>query len=334
MGLPGRGRPAAGSHGGRNDPACRPVVDGGAFAWPPPGSIHQGVFPGGLSGEEDDITPADLRAYEQLAGKRAAWVYFSHNWGKGRAFPLAAAAWIRERGSVPYVRLMLPSRFEQNQPERTFTLDWILAGEFDADLRAWAREARGFGTPLLAEFGTEANGCWFPWNAWWNGKEQRKEYGDPATPDGPERFRDACRRIVRTMREEGAANVLWVFHVNNRDIPEAPWNRLEDYYPGDGCVDCLGVSAYGAQTPMDDEWPEFRPLLDAVVPRLAALAPGKPVLLLEFGATRGNPGGTRPPGPSGPSPRSSGGGWGPATTSWAGSPSRRGPVGGGGRRIA
>lgn len=264
---------------------------GGVFAWPPPGSIYHGVFPGGRSGEEDDITPADLQSYEQLAGKSAAWVYFSHNWGKGRAFPLATAAWVRERGSVPYVRLMLRSRFEQNRPERTFTLERILAGEFDADLRAWAREARGFGTPLFAEFGTEANGRWFPWNAWWNGKERGKGYGDPATPDGPERFRDAYRRIVRVMREEGATNVLWVFHVNNRDIPEAPWNRLEDYYPGDDYVDCLGVSAYGAQTPMDDEWPEFRPLMDAVVPRLTALAPSKPLLLLEFGATRGNPGG-------------------------------------------
>jgi hypothetical protein len=29
--------------------------------------------------------------------------------------------------------------------------------------------------------------------------------------------------------------------------------------------------------------------MDAVAPRLAALAPGKPVLLLEFGVTRGNP---------------------------------------------
>jgi hypothetical protein len=261
----------------------------GIVAVPPEGQLYHGVFPGGVTGEEDDITPADVKSYEQQAGKPAAWVYFSHNWYKGRGFPRNTASWIRDMGSMPFIRLMLRSSSEQNRSERTFGLNRILEGALDADLRSWARGARDFGTPLFVEFGTEVNGKWFPWNGWWNGKGQSRGYGDPAYPDGPERFRDAYRRIIRIMHQEGAANILWIFHVNCGDYPQADWNRLENYYPGDEYIDCLGVSIYGAQTPMEEEWPEFRQMMDEVYPRLATLSPAKPILLLEFAACKNNP---------------------------------------------
>jgi beta-mannanase len=184
---------------------------------------------------------------------------------------------------------MLRDSPEQDQANKVFTLKRILAGEFDADLRRWADAARDFGTPLLAEYGTEVNGEWFPWNGVWNGGGSTKGYGDPALPDGPERFRDAYRRIIGLVRGEGAANVLWVFHANNDDWPQESWNWLENYYPGDAYIDWLAVSVYGAQTPLDDYWDEFRPTMDAVYPRLTALAPSKPIILAEFGVTLNNP---------------------------------------------
>ena len=54
------------------------------------------------------------------------------------------------------------------KPNHRFTLARIVRGDLDADLRAWADGARRFGSPLLAEFGTEVNGFWFPWNGRWN----------------------------------------------------------------------------------------------------------------------------------------------------------------------
>lgn len=256
---------------------------------PPTGYIYHSVHPGGRTGEEDDITLNDLRSYEQAAGKTAAWVYFSHNWYHGREFPTQTAAWIRDAGSIPYVRLMMRSDAVQNHAEPEFTLDRIVNGNFDDDLRAWARAARDFGSPLMAEYGTEVNGEWFPWNGVWNGGGALDGYGDPAQPDGPERFRDAYRHIIQIARDEGAANILWVFHANNQDVPDESWNRLEQYYPGDEWIDWIGVSVYGAQTPMDEEWPEFRDMMDEVYPRLAALSPDKPIVVLELGATSGNP---------------------------------------------
>lgn len=256
---------------------------------PPAGQLYHSVYPGGVTGEEDDMSLDDLRSYEQTVGKAAAWVYFSHNWYRDRLFPSETVTWIRDAGSVPYIRLMLRSDAEQNHAEPTFTLDRIVKGDFDNDLQTWARAARDFGSPLIAEFGTEVNGEWFPWNGVWNGGGVANGYGDLSLPDGPERFRDAYRHIIQINRDEGAHNIVWVFHVNNDDVPDEDWNRFENYYPGDEWIDWIGVSVYGAGTPFDEEWPSFRDEMDSVYPRLVALSPDKPIVLLEFGAAARNP---------------------------------------------
>jgi endo-alpha-1,4-polygalactosaminidase (GH114 family) len=258
---------------------------------PPSGKLYHAVFPGDAneSGEEDDVTLATLQSYEQYVGKSAAWVYFSHNWFRGRTFPVTTTTWIRNAGAVPFIRLMLRSSAEQGIVEPTFTLTRTLNGDFDGDLQAWARDARDFGSPLIVEYGTEVNGEWFSWNGVWNGGGTTDGYGDPAEPDGPERFRDAYRHIIQIARDEGASNITWVFHVDSNDAPEETWNQLENYYPGDEWVDWIGVSVYGALDPLDTECASFRDSMDAVYPRLAALSTNKPIVVLEFGVSDGNP---------------------------------------------
>jgi len=87
------------------------------IASPPTGRLYHGVFPGSLTGAEDDISAEDITAYEQAVGQGVAWVYFAHNWYQSRAFPLNSATMIRDRGAVPFIRLMLRSSDVQNQAE-------------------------------------------------------------------------------------------------------------------------------------------------------------------------------------------------------------------------
>ncbi len=256
---------------------------------PPAGTLYNAAYPGGPSGEEDDITLEGLQMYEKAAGKPLVWVYFSHNWYKSRIFPRQTADWIRQAGSIPYMRLMLRSDSQQNHADPDYALARILAGDLDADLHAWMEAARNYRSPLLVEYGTEVNGEWFSWNGKWNGAGETDGYGDAAMPDGPERFRDAYRHIIDIGRAEGAANITWVFHVNDYDIPDEVWNRMENYYPGDEYIDWLGMSVYGAQTPLDSEWEPFRAGMDSAYLRMARLSAHKPIALLEFGATSGNP---------------------------------------------
>jgi len=239
---------------------------------PGDGRMLHGVYPGGRTGEEDDITPADVAAYEKATGARANWIMFSHNWFHGRAFPEATARWIAARGAIPYIRLMLRSDADEDHREPLYTLRAIATGRFDADLQAWGRAAARFGAPIICEYGTEMNGRWFPWNGLWNGRRK-----------GPARFRAAYRHIISVMRKAGAHNILWVFHVNDEDAPKRKWNRFEAYYPGDAFIDILGVSIYSALSPHENWRKAFTRSLPPVMARFAAMAPAKPVIVAEMG---------------------------------------------------
>ncbi len=251
-----------------------PVSHGAALRdlTPRQGHLLHGVYPGGVTGMEDDITPQLVRAYESAVGRRVAWVMFSHNWFQGRAFPMQTANWIRAQGAAPYIRLMLRSDTELDHREPRYTLAAIARGDFDTDLAAWGRDAARFGTPFIAEFGTEMNGDWFSWNARWNGRRK-----------GPALFQAAYRHIIDVTRANGASNIVWVFHVNDQDYPVRRWNHFESYYPGDDYIDWLGVSIYSAQGPSEDYAADFPGLLASVMARFARMAPNKPAIVAEFG---------------------------------------------------
>jgi len=252
------------------------------LAAPPGGKLYNGFFYDGRQGDEaleHNVTESDVARYEAAVGEKAAYVYFSQQWFEGERFPLETCRWINGLGKVPYIRLMTWSRAEESKREPHYTLPAIIDGKFDKAFRTWADAARDFGAPLIVEWGVECNCRWFPWNGDWYGGEKT----------GPARFVAAYRRIVTLMREEGATNITWVWHINNSDDPEAPWNRLENYYPGDGYVDWIGVSDYGARTPLErEDLPAFRDQMDGVYGRITALAPSKPILVSEFGCTAGN----------------------------------------------
>src|SRR5680860_559905 len=69
----------------------------------------------------DDLTAersaARVRAFERLADRRLAWVYFSDNWFEGIAFPGDAVEAVRATGSVPFIRIMPRSSWEDGRTD-------------------------------------------------------------------------------------------------------------------------------------------------------------------------------------------------------------------------
>jgi hypothetical protein len=255
------------------------AVAAAPISLPPPGKLYHGFYWGGVGTDthdptEHDVTPEDVARYEKALGKQTAWIYFANNWFESRKFPAETCSWIRGLGKIPYVRLMLRSDVDQKHSDRKFSLRRILAGEFDADLRAWGREAKGFETPILIEWGTEPNGDWFSWNGKWNGGPKK----------GPMTYIAAYRHVVDLMREEGADNLTWVWHVNWYDEPEAKWNAFENYFPGENYCNWVALSAYGPTTPRTQDGTEsLRFKINAAYPRLTTIVPGKPIIIAEFG---------------------------------------------------
>ncbi len=248
----------------------------------PVSGIYHAAFPD-FGGTEDIVTTDRINEFVELSGKDIVWAYFSNNWTDGIRFPFEAVKTISSTGKIPFIRLMPRTSYEEYVADTLFSMQKIIDGDFDDELTQWAKDAAKTGIPLLAEFGTEVNGSWFPWNGLYNGAGQADAYGDASVADGPERFRDAYRHIIDICRENGATNITWFFHIDADSEPLEAWNNFENYYPGDDYIDWIGVSVYGSQEE-GDEYREFSETLDKVYQRMTKLT-DKPMAILEFGIT-------------------------------------------------
>ena len=283
--IPDAGAPDAGApDAGVPDGGVSQAPDAGLprLGVPESGTLYHGVLPASTTPQPDGNVSIDaLDGYVRAAGREVAWVYFDNEWKDSRTFPVHTATWIRDRGSVPFIRLMLRTRKGELVVEPVFSLDRIIAGDFDGDLSSWADAARAFGTPLVVEYGTEVNGDWNPWSAPYNGGLDK----------GPPLFQRAYRHIVELMRARGASNITWALHYNGENFPgDDPRNVPYVYYPGDDVVDWVGISTYGAERSNDHRCPSLRSLVDAMVPQLRAATASKPLFLFELGITNNNPG--------------------------------------------
>ncbi len=79
------------------------------------------------------------------------------------------------------------------------------------------------------------NGDWYAW-------------GGAATAKAPPGTSKSWQRMHRIFGEEGADNVSWVWSPNWNSRPDATWNQIQTYYPGDDYVDWVGVSGYACST--------------------------------------------------------------------------------------
>jgi hypothetical protein len=235
---------------------------------------------------EKNVTRRKIKNFEALTGRKISWAYFSQNWFDGIIFPQQTVALLADMNITPYIRLMPRSNFSSSSTAQRFTLDRIISGEFDSELRRWAMAAASAETPLIIEFGTEVNGDWFPWNGAHNGAGTDNEYGSSTQPDGPERFIDARRRVINIFREADASNVTWVYHVNAISSPSASWNQVMSYYPGDDYIDWIGVSVYGAQT-KKARWVSFYQVFSSAYATVTERT-DKPIAIVEVGVSEGS----------------------------------------------
>lgn len=232
--------------------------------------IYAGVFPD-MGSTEDSVTTGRIQEYIDLSGSNPVWVCFSNNWFDGIKFPLQQAQTISEFDAVPYIRIMSRHDWTQGRRDPVYDLRYVINGNFDDDLRKWAKDAKKYGKPILAEFAPEMNGNWFPWSGLFNGKK-----------NGAKLYREAHRHIVELMRDEGADNITWMFHVNAVSEPDENWNRMKSYYPGDKYIDWIGMSVYGSQKP-GWEWELFPDVFEKAYWEMEQISKNKPLAIAEFG---------------------------------------------------
>lgn len=266
------------------------TTESGTVLIPPESGMYFGAF-AEFDAYEDKVTAEAVTKFVSLVGKEIAWGYFSNNWFDGISFPHEQVQTLLNAGVTPYIRMMPRTNFSPTPQNWIYSHERIAAGEFDDELRTWARAARDVNSPLIIEFGTEVNGDWFPWNGKYNGGGATTGYGDSTQADGPERFIAAYRHIIDLFREENATNVTWVYHLNAISSPEASWNGRMSYYPGDAYIDWIGVSVYGAQRP-GDPWTSFTSVFNGAYQEITATT-DKPIAVVEFGVAEGKDTGSK-----------------------------------------
>lgn len=238
---------------------------------PPASGIYFGAAPA-FSGpphnlEGDTVTTDKIQQFDSDAGRSAIWSEFDQHTFEGFGFPREKVMTVWRAGKIPFVRLFMHAGSpvgNDNPPEQypgIYSLQNIIDGKFDLELKAWADAARNSNIPILVEFGTEENAYWGPWAGIFNGGGETTGYGDPTFPDGPERFRDSYRHIVTLFRAEGATNVTWFFHMVQWFKPNYAWESFANYFPGDNYVDWLGLSTYGEGPLPDGSYMSFEQAL-------------------------------------------------------------------------
>lgn len=126
------------------------------------------------------------------------------------------------------------------------------------------------------------------------------QYGDPQIPDGPERVRDAWKRLSKVVTESGGASVglfssAGAFHANKnagkypgeQNAGNQAWNKLEYYWPGEGVLDWVGINAVGLDPAVD---PKGGNLMESLEPFMAEVRTSSwqstPVMLTDLSPAR------------------------------------------------
>jgi len=246
---------------------------------PKKGKIYFSAFPD-FGGTEDVVSKKRITQFENLIGRKIFWAPFSQNWGRGMKYPKKEIDAIYSAGVIPLVRFMPRTTFDENCSDQSFSLEKIIAGNFDVELHKWAQAAKKDGRMILIEFAVEPNGNWFPWSG-------------VCHNNNPKIYRDAYQHIINLFHNDGVHNVTWFFHADINSMPNTSWNKIENYYPGDDYIDWIGVSSYGPQNEAEDYWEDLEDLFQENKENLKNLIHRKPFAIMEFGVTDKNPRGDK-----------------------------------------
>ena len=214
-------------------------------------------------------TQEEFTGIESMMGRQATVRGWFQGWDTGFRSANVDSAW--SDGQLPL--LTWETRSLNGGADSDYSLAEIAAGEKDAYLRDYATGIVRNGLPLAIRLDHEMNGNWYPWS------EAREDAGNEKGV-----YVAAWRHVHDIFQAAGANNlVLWLWAPNRVDpLDPAKFPAIDNYYPGADYVDYVGMSGYyreGANKP------SFSRTFDRTLAELARVAPGKPVLLAEVGAT-------------------------------------------------
>lgn len=171
------------------------------------------------------VVKQDINILERFMGKKLAQVVLFADWSTN--FPKKQCETILKHNAIPHIAW--EPWWWSNSGKVTLTD--IILGKWDAYISKWAIACANFKHPIFIRWGHEFNGNWYPWTVALNKKN-------------PDVYIKAYRRVHDIFKKYGANNVIWIWCMNNKSVPNEQWNRPELCYPGDDYVDWVGIDGY------------------------------------------------------------------------------------------
>ncbi len=144
-------------------------------------------------------------------------------------------------------------------------------GSKDAYITRMANAMKSYGREIWIPLMHEANGNWYSW-----------AIGD-STVNTNDTYKAAYRRVVTIFRNQGAANVKWIFNINCTN--NGANSSYLGHYPGDSYVDYLAIDGYnwGTTQSWGSVWQTFDEIFLTAYNTLAAI--DKPIIIDEMAST-------------------------------------------------
>jgi len=160
-------------------------------------------------------------------------------------------------------------KHEAVQPD--INLARIADGAHDRYIRAWARDVAAYRGPVMIRLMHEMNGDWYPWGVSTNGNT-------------PALYVKAWRHVHRIFEDAGAANVSWIWSINNLERIDGENHEIDAYYPGDRFVDWVSTSGFNWGNAYSwSSWRTADPLYRDTYRNLSRF--DKPIMISEIGTT-------------------------------------------------
>ena len=223
--------------------------------------IALGAYIPGAPGDSSQID-----AYRARVGADPAIVMWYQDWAHGDSSRFSRSNFdaVSGRGAMPLLTWE-PWNYADGVDQSAYSLKAIAAGNHDAYITEWARDAGAWGKPFYLRFAHEMNGTWYPWAAGVNGNTAAD-------------YVAAWQHVVTIFRQQGATNVRWVWCANVVYAGSTPLSQL---YPGDAWVDWVALDGYNWGT--SQSWSGWQSLANVFVASHNELArlTGKPMMISE-----------------------------------------------------
>lgn len=155
--------------------------------------------------------------------------------------------------------------------ETPYSLANINNGSWDAYLTQYAKDITATGLPLVIRFDHEMNGTWYRWSE-----------ANPDANNAKGSYVAAWKHIHDIFQANGANDyAIWDWSPN-RVNNSSNWPSIDNFYPGDAYVDWVGITGYLRYA---TDTPTFDGIYGKSLAALRSVAPGKPIILSEVGAT-------------------------------------------------